>query len=59
MIKDVDSVVVERALRGWKVQTNHAEKVEITQRWQESGRSLRQLALIQGWKPERYTQKVS
>lgn len=53
--QDIDPVVVHRVLAGQNVPTaTHAERVEIVRRWRATGRPVRELALITGWKPERY-----
>jgi hypothetical protein len=54
---ELDQVVVERILAGDVVPSNRAERVEITRRWQQSGRSLNELERLTGWRCDRYTER--
>lgn len=52
---EIDEVVVLRILSGeWRLRGNPAEKAEVCRRWVATGRSLAQLAVLTGWKVERY-----
>lgn len=51
----IDEAVVLRVLAGYPVESaTNAERREIVARWRGQGRSLKQLADLTGWKPERY-----
>ncbi|MEJ7796792.1 MAG: helix-turn-helix domain-containing protein [Nocardioides sp.] len=50
----VDDAVVTRILAGDVVAATHPERVEVARRWAATGRPLCDLALLTGWKVERY-----
>lgn len=54
---EVDEAVVIRIMSGERMHSTKAEKVEITRRWLESGRSLADLERRTGWKAERYHER--
>lgn len=54
---DIDPVVVQRILDGENLPASKAEKVEVTRRWVATGRPLRHLAELTGWKTERYVER--
>lgn len=52
-LRQVDPVVVERALAGQPVHANQAERAEVLSRWIRTGRSRAELDRIQGWNVHR------
>lgn len=54
LIDGVDEAVVLRILGGDLVPATRAERIEIVRRWTSSGRPLRALDELTGWKVERY-----
>ena len=53
---DIDPVVVERILAGDHVPASDAERRQVVALWPTTGRPLRDLARLTGWKVERYHQ---
>jgi hypothetical protein len=54
---DIDPVVVQRVLAGDRMPTTHAEKLAITAAWEQSGRTLKDLEQLMGWRSDRYTDR--
>lgn len=48
-LREVDPIVVERAMKGQRVKANDAERVEILRLWLDSGRTRTALENLQGW----------